>query len=119
MLCWFRGLYGDYPRGFYPYFLNLAPDGPVLRKYMLFVERQRIPVREQLLSAKVRMPDSLKEARRIGSGGVYAAGGPLRQAGASIVSCATPLGILEFAVKRTDEALLLQYVEWMRQQRRE
>jgi hypothetical protein len=107
MLCWFRGLYGDYPREFRGYFMDLAPDGLVLRKYVLFTERRRIPIREELLSARERMPESLQEARRIG-----AAGG---LAGNSIISCMTPLGVLEFAVKPTDAPILLRYINRLRQ----
>jgi hypothetical protein len=114
MLCWFRGLYGDYPRKFYLYRMDLAPDGLVLRKHVLFVERHRIPIKEELLSAQERMPESLQEALRIGSGGLYSADQPLQQAGNSIVSCVTPLGVLEFAVKRTDVPLLLHYINRLR-----
>ena len=46
----------------------------------------------------------------IGAGGVYAADGPLELAGASIISCTTTEGILEFAVKRADVPLFMHYV---------
>jgi hypothetical protein len=115
-LCWFRGLYGDYPRKFFLYFLDLSPDCLVLRKYLLFFERRRIRVKEDLISARVRMPERSQEARRIGSGGLYSSGALLQQAGASVISCTTSLGILEFAVKRTDAPLLLHYISRLQRQ---
>lgn len=114
MMCWFRGLYGDYPRTYRVYFMNLSPDGLVLRKYVLFRERRRIPVTEEVLSARERLPESLREARAIGSNGQYAAGQPLQEWGNSIVSCVTRLGVLEFAVKRADAPVLLHYIDRLR-----
>lgn len=114
MLCWFRGLYGDYPRTFRVYFMNLPPDGLVLSKYVLFRGRRRIPVTEELVSARERMPESSQEARKIGSTGQYAAGQPLQEWGRSIISCATPLGVLEFAVRPADAPVLLHYIDRLR-----
>lgn len=114
MLCWFRGLYGDYPSKFRGYFMNLSPDGLVLGKYVLFTERYRIPITEELLSARERMPESMREARTIGSSGQYAAGQSLQEWGSSIISCVTPLGVLEFAVKRADAPVLLHYIDRLR-----
>jgi hypothetical protein len=116
MLCWFRGLYGDYPRTFRSYFMNLSPDGLVLRKYVLFRERRRIPVTEELVSARERMPESLQEAFTIGANGQYAAGQPLQEWGRSIISCVTPLGVVEFAVARADAPVLLHYIDRLRLQ---
>ena len=116
MLCWFRGLYGDYPRRFSLRFLDLTREGLYLRTNRLFIYRTRIAIGEQIVSARIRPPESLKEALRIGSGGIYAAGGPLELAGAAIITCTTPRGVLEFAAKRADVPLLLHYLERMSRQ---
>jgi hypothetical protein len=118
MPCWFRGLYGDYPRRFRGYFLDLAPDRPVLREFWVpFVVRRRIPITEDLISARVRPFESTREARRFVSTGLYAPEGPLQWAGNAIVSYQTPQGVLEFGVKRADVPLLLHYADLMRQRR--
>jgi hypothetical protein len=58
VLCWFRGLYGDYRRKFLLYFLDLAPDGPVLRKHLLFWPLVPITITEAIVSASLRPPAS-------------------------------------------------------------
>ena len=115
MLCQFRGLYGNYPRQYRGRFMLLSPDGLVLMEYLLFTVRRRTLITEEMLSARERVPDSRQEALSIGSGGLYAAGQPLQMAGKSIISCMTPLGVLEFAVKRADVPLFLHYVDCLRQ----
>jgi hypothetical protein len=111
VVCWFRGLYGNYRRKFYPYFLDLAPGGLVLRKGLLFWERQRIPITEGLVSASLRPPASPQEARRVEANGTpYGSGGPMDVVGNQIIRCKTTEGILEFAIQRTDVPLLLHYI---------
>jgi hypothetical protein len=111
VLCWFRGLYGNYRRKFYIYFLDMTSAGPVLRKNLLFWERERIPITEGLVSASLRPPASPQEARRVRANGTpYGSGGPMDVVGRQIISCETTEGIVEFAVMRTDVPLLLHYI---------
>jgi hypothetical protein len=118
MFCWFRGLYGDYPRQFDFSLLELTPDGLVRRrKYPVVAGRRRLPIGEQVISTSLRLPDSAGEARRIGASGIYASGGRLEVAGNSIVRCETKLGVLEFAVKPADVPLLLAYFQRILQRR--
>jgi hypothetical protein len=115
MMCWFRGLYGDYPRTFHWYLMNLSPDGLVLIEYLLFMERRRIPIREELLSARERMAESDREASWVGTGGMRSEGQPVLVGSNGIISCETPLGVLEFAVKWTDIPVFLHYIDRLRQ----
>lgn len=105
ILCWFRGLYGDYPHNFRQYFMDLSLDGMILRKYVLFTERQRILIADELLSARERRPLDFAEVWKLGT--------DLN----AIIVCTTPLGILEFALKRTDVPLLLHYIDRLREKR--
>lgn len=107
MVCWFRGLYGSYRREFYSYFLDLTPQGLVLRKYVLFRLRWTVPVTEGLEAAWLRPTSCRKEALRVGTRGTPGSAGV---AANQIVCCRTTEGILEFAVKLTDVPLLLHYV---------
>ena len=110
VICRYRGLYGNYSRKWLIFFLDLAPAELVLHHYVLFRGRVRIPITEALISASLRPPASPQEARHIGASGQYAPGGSMELVGQQIVSCKTTGGIIEFAVRRTDVALLLHYV---------
>jgi hypothetical protein len=108
--CAYRGTYGSYPRRFMGCWLDLAPDGPVIRPmlFLAFLWR-RIPVTEDIRSAQARPFASQWEAVNWRGSGAYAAGGALQQAGKVVISCRTSAGVLEFAVSRPDVQLVLHY----------
>ena len=110
VMCWFRGLYGTYNRKWHIYVLVLTPEEPLLRKSVPFRRQVRIVITESLVSAWLRPPETLREGRRVGASGQYAPGGSLEHVGHQIVCCKTTEGILEFAVRRIDVPLLLQYI---------
>jgi len=112
VFCHYRGLYGSYPRRFAGCWLDMTPDGPVIRP-MLFLRSlwQRIPVSEQLIEARVRPFENQHEARQLAGAGRYAAGGMLEQAGSVVISCQTSGGLLEFAVRRPDVDLVLHFFD--------
>lgn len=112
-LCSVRGTYGAFQGRYHGGFIDLGPDGPVLLRYMLFVVRSRVPITEELLTAQVRPLESQEEVRRFAAA-LYAAGSPLAAFGRVIVSCQTPLGLLDFAIRRQDVPVFLHYVELMR-----
>jgi hypothetical protein len=97
--------------------LDLTPDGPVIRP-LLFLRflRQRIPVPEQVISARVRPFENQREAFKLLGAGQYAPGGVLEQSGSVVISCQTSGGLLEFAVRRPDVALMLHFLNRMAEQ---
>lgn len=107
--CEYRGLYGSYPRRFMGCWLDLTPEGPVIRPLLFLRWGQRIPVEEPVLSARVRPFVSKWEAINHLGAGEYAPGGSLEQSGHVVISCQTTGGVLEFAVRRPDVALMLHY----------
>jgi hypothetical protein len=119
VFCYYRGLYGSYPRRFAGCWLDLTPDGPVIRP-MLFLRflRQRIPISEQVIGARARPFDSQREAYRVGGAGQYATGGLLEQSGSVVISCETSGGLLEFAVRRPDIDLVLHFFDRLAQHAR-
>lgn len=114
LFCSYRGLYGSYPRRFAGCMLDLTPDGPVIRP-LLFMKflRQRIPISEQVIEARVRPFDSPGEARQLLGAGQYGPGGGLEQSGSVVISCHTSGGLIEFAVKRPDVNLVLHFFNRM------
>jgi hypothetical protein len=112
VFCYYRGLYGSYPRRFAGCMLDLTPDGPVIRP-MLFLRflRQRIPVSERVLRAQIRPFENQREAFQLGSTGQFAAGGLLDQSGSVVISCETVGGVLEFAVRRPDVDLVMHFFD--------
>jgi len=109
--CAYRGTYGNYPRRFMGCWLDLAPDGLIIRPMLLlaFLWR-RIPVAEDIHSAQTRPFASQWEAANWRGSGAYASGGALQQAGKVVISCRTSAGVLEFAVPRPDVPLVLHYL---------
>ena len=114
--CYIRRLYGDQPERFRSWFMELAPDGPVVyRKLFLFVvTKPRMPLPERILSARVRPFESHSEARRFASIGKFGPGGPREWDGMSILSCQTDRGVLEIAVWRRDLDLVQHYIDAQR-----
>lgn len=107
----YRGEYGGYPRNFRGCYLDLTPDGLVIRPLLLFSFLwKRIPVNESVIAARVREYTSEREALLVGGGGRYAPGGTLQQSGMVPISCETSGGLLEFAVPRPDIKLILHYL---------
>jgi hypothetical protein len=116
MYGWFRGLYGSYPRTWQPYFMILSPDGLAVTQSRVRTERRRIPITEELLSARTRMHESYREAFRTGAGGPYADDGrPVFLDRNAIISCETPLGVLEFVLKQPDLPVFMHYIDRLRQ----
>jgi hypothetical protein len=107
-----RGLYGSYPQKFRGYMIHLTPDGLVLRPLLLlsFLWRQ-VLIQDQFISARVRPFANAREQRKFLSSGKYAPGGRLEHIGTSIISCRTSQGVLEFAVPRPDEPLMLHFID--------
>lgn len=103
LFCYYRALYGQYPRRFMACMLDLTADGPVVSPlvFLRFL-RQRIPVTEQVFSARVRPFESMTEAVRLLGSGQYGPGQLFEQAGYAVISCQTSRGILEFSVRRPD-----------------
>jgi hypothetical protein len=116
VFCYYRGLYGSYPRRFAGCCLDLTADGPVIRP-MLFLRflRQRIPISERVIGARVRPFESHGEAFHLGGAGQYATGALLEQSGTVVISCETSGGVLEFAVRRPDIDLVLHFFERLAQ----
>ncbi len=111
LFCYYRGLYGSYPRRFAGCMLDLTPDGPVIRPLLILKRWQRIPVSEQVMGARVRPFDNKREAFELRGAGQYAQGGLLRPSGSVVVSCQTSGGLLEFAVMRPDVELVLHFFD--------
>ncbi len=116
LLCWFRGLYGDYPREFRSCHVELTPGGLRLRARGLLRFRQpAFEIAEHVLSVRERPIGSGREARlMLGSAGLYGPDGPLREAGYTIACWRTSRGLLEFGVVRRDLPLFRQYTDVMR-----
>jgi hypothetical protein len=112
VFCYYRGLYGSYPTRFVGCWLDLTPDGPVIRP-MLFLRflRQRIHISEPVVGARVRPFDNQREAFQLAGAGQYASGGLLEQSGSVVISCQTSGGLLEFAVRRPDVDLVLHFFD--------
>lgn len=72
------------------------------------LRRKRLGVAEQVFDAHVREFSSTREAVQLASTGQYAPGGRLAFAGSVVISCHTPRGVLEFAVRRPDVPLVLE-----------
>jgi hypothetical protein len=70
-----------------------------------------VTITEELLSAYVRPFESQREAQQLVSGGLYRPGRPLQEYGWVVVSCRTSQGLLEFAVQRGEEHLLMVYID--------
>lgn len=111
VLCAYRGTYGDCPKRFMACWLDLDPDGPVIRP-MLFLSFlwKRIRVSGQIEDAWVAPFANEWEALNWRGSGMYATGGVLEQAGKMVISCRTSAGVLEFAVSRPDVPLVLHYL---------
>lgn len=110
--CGYHGDYGGYPHWRYmPCWLDLAPGRPVIRPtvYFSFLWR-RIPVEEQIVSARVRPFRDQREAAMRGSTGMYGEGGLYEHRGGVIIACETSGGTLEFTVRRPDIDLMLHYL---------
>lgn len=108
----YHGDYGGYPHWRYmACWLDLAPEGPVIRPMVLlsFLWR-RIPVEEQIVSVRVRPFRGYREALIRGAAGEFGEGGSLEHAGVVIVACETSEGTLEFTVTRMDVGLVLHYL---------
>jgi hypothetical protein len=119
VFCSYRGLYGSYPRRFAGCWLDLTPDGPVIRPMLLFrFLRQRIPISEPVIGARVRPFDNQREALQLVGAGQYATGGLLEQSGSVVISCETSGGLLEFAVRRPDIDLVLHFFDRLAQHAR-
>lgn len=116
LVCWFRGLYGAYPRQFRGYIVQLTPTGLRLRPNWLF--KHRMPTFEippDVVSVQERPIAAGREARlMLGRAGLYAPGAPLEGAGRVIVSWQTSQGLLEFGVQRCDVPLMRQYIDILR-----
>jgi hypothetical protein len=114
VFCYYRGMYGSYPRRFAGCMLDLTTDGPVIRP-MLFLRsfRERIPITEPVIGAQARPFDSQREALQMASAGQFARGGLLEQSGYVVISCQTSGGLLEFAVRRPDVDLVLHFFDRM------
>lgn len=117
MICYFRRLYSNHDRRFRAYFLELTADGPVLVRKLLFMTRKRIPVIEEIRSARVREFEDQREAWRFASTGLRAPGGLREWEGSSIIACETAQGVIEFGVGRRNVPLVLHYFELMRKRR--
>lgn len=112
LVCQFRGLYGNYPCQFHPYRVKLTPGGLLLQPCHLFkTSRSALTVTDDLLSARVRPFESESEARRLFSSGLYRAGGPVEESGRVVVCCRTSGGLLEFAVERREQHLLMAWID--------
>jgi len=106
-----RATYGDYPRKFFGYFVELAPSGLILRPGLLLRFRYpTVTVTEPILSAHVRPFADEAEHRHLSSGR-YDAGGAMEMLGRVVVTCQTPLGVLEFAPTRRNVPVLLHYLQ--------
>jgi hypothetical protein len=119
VFCYYRGMYGSYPRRFAGCMLDLTPGGPVIRP-MLFLRSfwQRILIAEPVIGARARPFDSQREAVQLASSGQFARGGLLEQSGSVVISCQTSGGLLEFAVRRPDVDLMLHFFDRMAEQAR-
>lgn len=109
--CGYHGDYGRYPHWRYmPCWLELARERPVIRPtvYFSFLWR-RIPVEEQIVSARVRPFRNWREAVMRSGMGEYGEGGRYEQRGGVIIACETSGGTLEFSVRRPDVDLMLHY----------
>lgn len=98
--CDHRGDYGEYPRRFRGYRLDLEPERPVIRASLW----RRIPVREQILSARVRPFRGDWESRRRGGNQEFSLEKRV------IIECMTTGGTLDFGVGVSDVDLVLHYL---------
>jgi hypothetical protein len=118
LFCYYRGLFGSYPRRFAGCMLDLTRDGAVIRPLLILRRWQRIAISEQVTGAWVRPFDDKREAFRLGGAGQYAPGGLLQQSGSVVICCQTPGGLLEFAVRRPDVDLVLHFFDRLAEQAR-
>lgn len=118
LFCYYRGLYGSYPRRFAGCMLDLTSDGPVIRPVLILKRWQRVPVSEQVIEARVRQFDNQGEAFKLAGAGQYASGGLLQQSGSVVICCQTSGGLLEFAVRRPDVDLVLHFFNRLAEQAR-
>lgn len=109
--CYFRGLYGEYPRRFRGYWMDMKGDSLELRPLLILdrIRRKRIVIADQVIEAHARAFDGGREAWQLGSTGQHAPGGLLAFAGSVVISCRTARGVLEFAVRRPDVELVLHF----------
>jgi len=111
MVASYRGTYGNYPKRFMSCYLDLTPDGLVIRPMLFFGQFwRRIPVTEKITSARTRPFASRREAFGWRGTGVYAEGGIEQWSGMLPISCTTTGGVLEFTVARPDAELALHYL---------
>jgi hypothetical protein len=84
---------------------------------MLFLRflRQRIPISEPVVGARVRPFDNQRQAFQLAGAGQFATGGLLEQSGSVVISCETSDGLLEFAVRRPDVDLVLHFFDRLAQ----
>lgn len=118
LFCSYRGMYGSYPRRFAGCMLDLTPAGPVIRPLLILKRRQRIPISEQVIGARIRPFDNQREAFKLAGAGQYAPGGLLQQSGSVVICCQTSGGLLEFAVRRPDVDLVLHFFNRLAEQAR-
>jgi hypothetical protein len=77
---------------------------------LLRVRLPAVTITEDLLSIRERPFESDEEARRFGNRGLYAADGPLRIYGRTVIRCRTSGGLLDFAVQKRDAHVLVGYL---------
>jgi hypothetical protein len=111
--------YGDHPKRLRGGYLDLTPQGPVLRPGLIpRLWRRPFLVTDELLSAEVRPFTSENEAFKWGSSGLRSPDdGLLGWAAFVPVRCQTSRGILEVGVMKADVPLFLHYVELTRRRR--
>lgn len=118
VICQFRASYGDYPKKFVAYYMDMNESAIALRPFALSrLWAHEIEIRESIISAQVRAFKDRKEAVEHLGTGQYKADGRLSWAGQEIVMCQTREGTLEFSVKRPDVPLFLRYIELRRRPR--
>jgi hypothetical protein len=110
-ICQFRASYGDYPKKFVAYYIDMNESTITLRPFALSrLWAHKIEIKEPILSAQVRAFRDRREAVEHLGTGQYKADGRLSWAGQEIVTCQTREGTLEFSVKRPDVPLFLRYI---------
>jgi hypothetical protein len=75
LFCYYRGLYGSYPRRLAGCMLDLTSDGPVIRPLLILKRWQRIPITEQVMGAEIRPFENQREAFQLASTSQFARGG--------------------------------------------
>lgn len=107
--CWFRGLYGQYPRRFVQRKLDLVPGGMLFQPYWFSASHRNLRVEDAIISAHVR-PRDPRTDWNIKSSGQFRRGGLLESSGFSVIVCETLKGPLELAVPNPDLDLVLKYL---------